>query len=126
MTKFDGLKKRLNGSVVDWEVWHDINVYAWVQGWIHLEDYDTNTALIWAAQSSGRSDHLIPVALSMMLEGWAYGIISEKLRGCIGYVHNNEAAYSGATTKNPKKRWYETRADYLAAALMLAILEARQ
>lgn len=61
------------------------------------------------------------------LPGWAYAAISEKLRGCIGYVHNNEPAFVGGTARrNHARRWFETRATSPARALLAAFLKAHK
>jgi hypothetical protein len=70
----------------------------------------------------------IDAALALVerkLPGWAYAIIHEEGRGNVAYVHNNQSAFEGWSTRpNPNRRWHEVRAATPALAILAALLSA--
>jgi hypothetical protein len=60
----------------------------------------------------------ITALIERELPGWAHCHIQEKLRGCIGYIHNNRNFH------DTQQRWHECRAATPALALCAAFAKA--
>jgi hypothetical protein len=60
----------------------------------------------------------ITALIERELPGWAHCHIQEKLRGCIGYIHNNRNFH------DTQQRWRECRAATPALALCAAFCRA--
>lgn len=80
---------------------------------------------LWLGMNPVTSLDAVVALIEEKLPGWAYAAINEKLRGPIGYVHNNEPSFVGvAAHPNPAKVWIERRAPTPARALLAATLRA--
>lgn len=56
---------------------------------------------------------------------WAHAHVKEKLRGSIGYIHNNAPPFVGIGARpNPDIQWFEQRAATPPLALIAALLTA--
>lgn len=100
------IKARLAGEV-DYGAWHRLNSCAFNQGWIGPEAHGSNVYIINDAENWNRPDLLIPVALSIKPEGFAWTLYKD-----LAVIIAGEERYAATAT-------------YPAAALALAEIEAR-
>lgn len=113
------IKARLAGEV-DYGAWHRLNSCAFNQGWIGPEAHGSNVYIINDAENWNRPDLLIPVALSMVPEGWYWQ--SGRTTLYEGWA-NVYATHPNNT--EPGKTEFSRNAQYPAAAIALAVIEAR-
>ncbi len=86
---------------------------------------ESKVPLPWLYCYTTSIDSAVSLA-SRTLPGWT-SCVQIRPNISIGYVHNNELAFTGAFTRpNPKREWYEVRHPNGAIALCIAVLQAHQ
>jgi hypothetical protein len=91
-------------------------------------NYWNDTGEMWPSRLSVFFTASIDAAVALVervLPGWSHAHITQKTHTNIGYVHNNETAFTGlAARPNPKRQWFECRAPTPPLAILAAMLSA--